>query len=211
MIAAPALNGFYLSLGPSLAAQVLRSPDLLWGGLVIFLVTGTGAAATVAFRGLGDPAAMLAGCLVLLAGAVMTLTAIETASAAAFLAGGAVAGAGVGTGFFLGAYRILTALAGPGQRAGLVAAIWIVWYLAFSVPVVAAGVATTHFGLHQTAVVYSAALAVLAAAAAGIFLFRRRSLPRGPAQQRPSTCIRVHHYANDSPARVIRAGKQHHA
>ena len=30
MIAAPALNGFYLSLGPSLAAQVLGSRDLLW-------------------------------------------------------------------------------------------------------------------------------------------------------------------------------------
>jgi MFS family permease len=184
MIAAPALNGFYLSLGPSLAAQVLRSPDLLWGGLVIFLVGGTAAAATVAFRGLGDPAAMLAGCLALLAGAVMTLAAIQTASAAAFLAGTAVAGAGVGTAFFLAAYRILTALASPDQRAGLIAAIWVVYYLAFSVPVVAAGVATTHFGLHQTAVVYSAALAVLAAAAAGIFLFRRRSRPRGPAQRR---------------------------
>jgi hypothetical protein len=147
---------------------------------MIFLVTGTGAAATVAFRGLSDPAAMLAGCLGLVAGAVMTLTAIETASAAAFLAGGAVAGAGVGTGFFLGAYRIQTALAGPGQRAGLIAAIWGVYYLAFSVPVVIAGVATTHFGLHQTAEVYSAALAVLAAAAAGIFLFRRRSQTRGP-------------------------------
>jgi len=183
MIAAPALNGFYLSLGPSLAAQVLRSPDLLRGGLVIFLVTGTGVAATVAFRGLGDPAAMLAGCLFLLVGAVMTLAATETASAAAFLAGGAVAGAGVGTGFFLGAYRILTALASPGQRAGLIAAIWIVYYLAFSVPVVIAGVATTHFGLHHTAEVYSAALAVLAAAAAGIFLFRRPSRPRGPAQR----------------------------
>jgi MFS family permease len=179
MIAAPALNGFYLSLGPSLAAQVLRSPDFLWGGLVIFLVAGTGAAATVAFRAVSSPAAMLAGCLALLAGAVMTLAAIETASAAAFLAGTAVAGAGVGTGFFLGAYRILAALAGPGQRAGLVAAIWVVFYLAFSVPVVAAGVATTHFGLHQTAVVYSAALAVLAAAAAGSFLFRRRPLPKG--------------------------------
>jgi hypothetical protein len=175
MIAAPALNGFYLSLGPSLAAQVLRSPDLLWGGLVIFLVTGTGAAATVAFRGLSDHVAMLAGCLLLLAGAVMTLAAIETASAAAFLAGGAVAGAGVGTGLFLGAYRILTSLAGPGQGAGLVAAIWVVFYLAFSVPVVIAGVATTHFGLHQTAEVYSAVLAVLAAAAAGIFLFRGRT------------------------------------
>ena len=172
MIAAPALNGFYLSLGPSLAAQVLRSPDLLWGGLVIFLVAGSGAAASVAFRAVGGPAAMLAGCLALLAGAVMTLAAIETASAAAFLAGTAVAGAGVGTGFFLGAYRILTALAGPGQRAGLVAAIWVVFYLAFSVPVVVAGVATAHFGLHRTAVVYSAALA---AVAAGSFLFRRRS------------------------------------
>jgi hypothetical protein len=151
---------------------------------VIFLVAGTGGAATVAFRGISGPAALLAGCLALVAGAVMTLAAIETASAAAFLAGTAVAGAGVGTGFFLGAYRILSALAVPGQRAGLVAAIWIIWYLAFSVPVVAAGVATTHFGLHQTAVVYSAALAVLAAAAAGSFLFRRRSLRRGPAQRR---------------------------
>jgi hypothetical protein len=184
MIAAPALNGLYLSLGPSLAAQVLRSPDLLWGGLAIFLVAGTGAAATVAFRAVSGPAAMLAGCLALLAGAVMTLAAIQTASAAAFLAGTAVAGAGVGTGFFAGAYRVLTALASPGQRAGLVAAIWVVFYLAFSVPVVAAGVATTHFGLHQTAVVYSAALAVLAAAAAGSFLFRRRSQTRGPAQRR---------------------------
>jgi MFS family permease len=101
------------------------------------------------------------------------------ASAAVFLAGTAVAGAGVGTGFFAGAYRVLAALADPGQRAGLVAAIWIVFSLAFSVPVVAAGVATTHFGLHQTAVVYSAVLAVLAAAAAGSFLFRRRSLPAG--------------------------------
>src|SRR5580692_589547 len=175
MIAAPALNGFYLSLGPALAAQVLGSPDLLWGGLVIFLVTGTGAAATVALRrSLSGPAAMLAGCLTLVAGAAMTLAAIETASAAAFLAGTAVAGTGSGTAFFLGAYRILTPLARPGQRAGLIAASWIVFYLAFSVPVLIAGVAVTHFGLHRTAVVYSAALAVLAAAAAASFLSRRR-------------------------------------
>jgi MFS family permease len=177
MIAAPALNGFYLSLGPSLAAQVLRSPDLVWGGLVIFLVAGTGAAASVAFRAVRGPAALLAGCLALVAGVVMTLAAIETASAAAFLVGTAVAGAGVGTGFFAGAYRVLTPLARPGQRAGLVAAIWVVFYLAFSVPVVAAGVATTHFGLHRTAVVYSAALAVLAGGAAGCLIIRGRPRP----------------------------------
>jgi MFS family permease len=184
MISAPALNGFYLSLGPSLAAQVLRSPDLLWGGLVIFLVAGTGGAASIAFRPFSPPTAMLVGCLALFAGAVMTLAAIETTSAAVFLAGTAVAGAGVGTGFFAGAYRILTALASPGQRAGLVAAIWIVFYLAFSVPVVAAGVATTHFGLHQTAVIYSAALALLAAAAAGSLIIRRPPARPRPARRR---------------------------
>ena len=60
MIAAPAVNGFYLSLGPLLAAQVVGSPDLLWGGLVIFLVAGTGGAATVVFRDISGPAALLA-------------------------------------------------------------------------------------------------------------------------------------------------------
>jgi MFS family permease len=171
LIATPALLGFYLSLGPSLAAQVLRSPDLLWGGLVIFLVNGIGAAATVALRGVSGPDAMLAGCLALLAGAVMTLAAIETASAAAFLAGSAVAGAGFGTGYFLGAYRILTLLAGPGQRASMIAAIWIVYYLAFSVPVVIAGVAATHFGLHQTSV--TPLPSPCAAASASSFLLQR--------------------------------------
>jgi hypothetical protein len=70
-----------------------------------------------AFRGLSDPAAMLAGCLFLLAGclfllagAAITLAAIETASAAAFLAGGAVAGAGI----FL--FRRRSLPRGPAQR-----------------------------------------------------------------------------------------------
>jgi hypothetical protein len=158
---------------------------------------------------------MLAGCLALLAGAVMTLAAIETASAAAFLAGTAVAGAGFGTGYFLGAYRILTLLAGPGQRASLITAIWIVYYLAFSVPVVIAGVATTHFGLHQTSVVYSAALAVLAAAAAGSFLLQRRprreqrsgNLPQVGGRFRPVTTRgAMRHGAARSPAVGVLCG-----
>ena len=77
LVAVWMISGFYLSLGPSLAAQVLRSPDLLWGGLVIFLLTGTGASATVAVRRADGPAAMLAGCLALLAGAAVTLAAIQ--------------------------------------------------------------------------------------------------------------------------------------
>jgi hypothetical protein len=122
---------------------------------------------------------MLAGCLALLAGAVLTLTAIETTSAAAFLTGTAVAGAGFGTAM-LGAFRTVSAQAAPGQRASLIAAYFIVSYAAFSIPVVVAGVATTRFGLHRTALVYCAAIAVLAAVAAGSLISRRRTPAPAP-------------------------------
>ena len=174
--------GLYLSLGPSLAAQVTGSPDLLWGGLLVFLLTGVAAAATVAFRGLAPRTAMLAGCLVLLAGLAVTFAAIAAAAAAAFLAGTAVAGVGFGLAL-LGANRALIPLAAPGQRAGLIAAIFIINYLGLGIPVVIAGVATAHFGLHRTALAYCVAMAALIAAAAGSLMLRGR----GQAKAAPAT------------------------
>jgi hypothetical protein len=171
IVAGWALGGLYLSLGPSLAAQATGSPNLLWGGLVIFLLCGTGAAAAFVLRGITSRAMMLAGCLSLVAGMVVTFGAIVTTTSAAFLTGSGVAGVGFGLAF-LGSFRMITALAEPGDRAGLVTAIYIVGYLAFSVPALIAGVATTRFGLHPTALVYSASLAVLAAAATVILLLR---------------------------------------
>jgi MFS family permease len=63
LIAVWALSGLYQSLGPSLTAQVTGSRDLLWGGLLIFLLTGVAAGATAAFRGLTPRTAMLAYCV----------------------------------------------------------------------------------------------------------------------------------------------------
>jgi predicted MFS family arabinose efflux permease len=178
LVAAWAFNGLYLSLGPSLAAQVFASPNLLWGGLAIFVLMAAGSAATVVFRALSSQINMLSGCLALLGGTVVTIVAIETSSGGAFLAGAALAGAGFGAAVYLGAYRAVTALAPPDQRAGVVAAIFILSYLAFSVPVVIAGLATTHFGLQGTALVYCGLLAVLAAGAATSYIFRRPSHAR---------------------------------
>ncbi len=111
LIAVWALNGLFLSLGPSLAAQVFRSPNLLWGGLVIFVLTAIEAAVTVVFRAVSPSATMLVGCLAVVAGMAVTIAAIETTSAATLLLGAAVSGVGFGAGN-LGAYRTLTA-AGP--------------------------------------------------------------------------------------------------
>jgi MFS family permease len=173
LVATWSLGGLYLSLGPSLAAQTTGSRNLVWGGLVIFLLCGAGVVMALIFRGIEPPTAMLAGCVLLLAGVTVTFSAIATATAAAFLVGAAVSGAGFGLAF-QGAFRAIAALATAGQRAGLVTAIFAVGYLAFSVPALIAGVAATKFGLHATALVYSASVAVLVAAAAAILLVRRR-------------------------------------
>ena len=87
IVAGWALGGLYLSLGPSLAAQATGSPNLLWGGLVIFLLCGTGAAAASALRSVSPRVALLAGCLCLFAGMAVTFGAIVTTTAPAFLAG----------------------------------------------------------------------------------------------------------------------------
>ena len=174
LVAAWALAGLYLSLGPSLAAQVLASPNRLWGGLLVFLLAGIGAAATVLFRCLAPPTAMLAGCLVLLTGVAVTFAAVAAMSAAAFLAGTAVPGAGFGVAF-LGAFRTLSALADPGERAALIAGIFTVNYLAFGIPALIAGVAVTRYGLHHTALVYLGVIAALATAAASSMMVRKHS------------------------------------
>jgi MFS family permease len=191
-VATWALGGLYLSLGPSLAAAATGSPNLLWGGLVIFLVCGTGAVAAFVLRGVGSRTAMLAGCLLLLAGVAVTFGAIAATTSVAFLAGTAVAGAGFGLGFS-GAFRMTIALATPAESAGLVTAIFTVGYLAFSVPALIAGVAATKFGLHSTALVYSASLAVLVAVATGILLFGpggkpARSVPASRPAMPPGPC-----------------------
>lgn len=90
IVAGWALGGFYLSLGPTLAAQLTGSANLLWGGAVAFLLTGVGAATAFAARNLPAPAQMLGGCLALVAGAGVTIAAIGTGTALVYSA--AVAG-----------------------------------------------------------------------------------------------------------------------
>jgi MFS family permease len=171
-----ALSGFALSLGPSLAAQLLRSQNLLWGGVVIVLLYGAGVPVALAVRNSSPSKVMLGGCVALFAGALVMFVAIATRTSALLLAGTAVAGLGW-TPAFTGAYGTIVALARPEDRAGLISAIFTVGYLAFSIPAVIAGVAASHYGLHTTALVYSPVVAVLAATAAGSSLIRRARRP----------------------------------
>jgi MFS family permease len=186
LVAVWALGGFYLSLGPNLAAQLSRSHNLLWGGAVAFLLTGVGAASALAVRNVRPAAVMLGGCLALMVGAGASVAAIETGNAAVLLLSTGLAGIGFGPAF-LGAYRTVVALAAPADRAGLIAAIFTVSYLSMGLPALIAGIVDTQVGLHGTALGYSAAVAGLAAVAASTFLSRgsSRARVRQPAAPAP--------------------------
>jgi predicted MFS family arabinose efflux permease len=110
-----------------------------------------------------------------------------------------LAGLGFGPGN-LGAYHVIMARAAASDRAGLIAAISTVQYLSFGLPALIAGIATSHFGLHDTALVYCIVIALLAVAAAGGLLFEggprtraplaippARELPPGPCTVPPYT------------------------
>jgi MFS family permease len=188
LIGAFGLNGFYLSLGPSLAAQLFRSQNLLWGGVVIVLLFGVGVPVVFAVRGSRPSNVMLGGCVALSAGALITFAGVAGRTSVLLLAGTTVAGLG-STPAFMGAYGTIVAVARPNERAGLVAAIFTVGYLAFSLPAVIAGVATSHYGLHSTALVYAPVVAVLAASAAASLVVLRaragRAAVRAAAHQDP--------------------------
>jgi MFS family permease len=173
------------------------SPNLLWGGVITFLLTGLGAVTSLAFRNAAPPAVMLGGCLGLLGGAVVAAAAIVASTPALLLLGTVIAGLGFGPAN-LGGYRVIMARAAASDRAGLIAAISAVNYLAFGLPALIAGIATSHFGLHDTALVYSVVIALLAVAAAGGLLFEGNArtpqagapapeLPPGPCTVPPST------------------------
>ena len=180
-----ALGGFYLSLGPSLAAQLVRSQNLLWGGCVIALLFGVGVPITLVVRNCTPSKIMLGGCVALFAGALITFAAIAARAPTLLLAGSAVAGLGWGPAF-MGAYDTIVALARPEDRAGLIAAIFTVGFLALGIPAVIAGIATSHYGLHATALVYTPVVAALAATAAGSVLLRHARTARLPAQREAS-------------------------
>jgi MFS family permease len=188
LISVWALSAFYLSLAPSLAAQLLQSQNLLWGGVVIALLFGVGVPVMLAVRGSRPSNVMLGGCVALSAGALITFAGVAGRTSALLLAGTAVAGLGWGPAF-MGAYSTITALARPNERAGLIATIFTVGYLAFSLPDVIAGVATSHYGLHSTALVYAPVVAVLAATAAASLVVRRARAGRAAVR---AAAIKTH-------------------
>jgi MFS family permease len=175
LVATWALGGLYLSLGPSLAIGILADDSHVAGGLVIAALAGTGALASVVARSRPPQAIVIGGSLVLIAGVGITLLAVALGSPAGLYVGSLIAGLGFGPAFS-GVFRSLAPLAAPAERGALLASIYVVSYLAFSVPAIAAGIAVAHWDLRSTTYVYGAIVIALAAATTVAVAGRRHQI-----------------------------------
>jgi len=183
LVACWALGGLYASLGPSLVADVFGIDNHLVGGLLILALNGTGIVGSLALRTSPPERALLLGALVFIVGVAGTVSALFATSAGLLFISAVVTGFGFGAAF-LGAVSTITRGVAAAHRAGLLAAIFVVGYLAFSVPAIAAGVAVGTFGLTRTTEVYGGIVVVLALLAAGGLLRARRALAQPAAGQR---------------------------
>ncbi len=160
-----ATSGLYLSLGAALAGRELGAELHVEQGLVVAVLTGTGSLACYVARHRTSRELTIAGTTALAIGTTLTLVALAAGSYWAFIAAAVVAGIGFGASF-LGIMRSITPLAAPHERGELFAAVFVVSYLAFGIPAVAAGIASAHIGLAETTYVYGGAVTVLSATAA---------------------------------------------
>jgi MFS family permease len=177
MVSTWALGGLILSVGGSLLESVFGQSNHAVVGAVLGLFAAAGAAAAVLARNLTPEAMTRVGTATLVVGTALFIGALASSSLSIFVIASVVAGGGFGSAF-LGSLRSVTQLVEPHERAALLSAVYVVSYLAFSIPAVLAGVLITHIGLRDTSLDYGVFVAVVAVAAV---LYALRSAPERPS------------------------------
>lgn len=162
-IAIWALCGFYLSLMPSLLRISTGSNSPLVGGLAVSVLTFSGAAAMLGVRTWAAASIPTRSMSALIIGVGLMLYGVSNGSILLLMIGTIIAGLGFGAGFF-GSIRTVVPLALPHERAGLLSMIFVVCYLAFSLPTIIAGLFIPALGLPLTMYVYGGIVILLAAA-----------------------------------------------
>jgi predicted MFS family arabinose efflux permease len=163
-----ALAGLYGSLGPSLLREMAPSSPAVLGGGALFVLASAASVTTIAFRAREGRWQMATGLLALAAGVLGVVVAIAAGSVAGFFAATVLAGIGFGSGL-QGSVRTTVALAQPHERAGLLAAVYLVSYAGMGVPAVMVGfVVSRGTDLPSAAIGYALGVIALALAAFGL-------------------------------------------
>jgi MFS family permease len=172
--AAFAVFGLFTSLAPTFLVTVFGQRDHLVAGMVVFGVFGAAALTQVVAGGWPLARQLNYGAAATAAGLAAVVAGALIPSQPAFVAGGVVAGAGVGL-VFKSALVLAGRLAPAERRGEVLAAIFLVSYAGITLPVVAVGAALLTVDPEPVLVVF----AVVVASAVAITTTRlRRALDR---------------------------------
>ncbi|WP_307841430.1 MFS transporter [Streptomyces endocoffeicus] len=161
MIAGWALAGMYLSLGPSVAAKLLGLHSHLVGGVVVTLLTGTGALAVFLLRSRSASSLLTPSSALLGLGTLISLAGIAEDLTWLAAVGTVVAGLALGASV-LATFGTFARVAEPHERSAVFALANVIAYLGNSVPAVLGGIAVTVLGLRTAAESYALAIAMIA-------------------------------------------------
>jgi MFS family permease len=155
------LAGLSGGLAPSMVRSVFHLNSGLLNGLSGFIAPATSAVIGLAFARVDPRRAMTIGIYASIVGAISIIGGVFAGSLAIMIIGQAVAGVGFGASF-TASLRLIFPLAAVHQRAGVVAGIYLVSYLAFGVPIVIAGQLAGPFGEVPAVTGYTALTVLLA-------------------------------------------------
>jgi hypothetical protein len=168
-----ALAGLYGSLGPAVLRAMSPSSPTVLGGFILFELAMVASVTTIVLRAHDGRRQMVAGLASIIVGVAGLAVAIAAGSVTGFLLATVVAGFGFGSGL-QGSIRTTVPLAEPHERAGLLAAVYLVCYAGMGVPAVAAGFAVSH-GTDLTTAAVTYALGVILLGAGAFALLGRRA------------------------------------
>ena len=167
------LAGLFIGLSPSIVHGLFHLDSGLLNGAIVAVPPAVGAAAGLLLtRAPARPTTIWAMAAIVV-GVAIAGTGIALETLPLLFAGAVVAGAGFGAGFSA-MLRILAPLAPNDQRAELFAGIFLVSYLAYGVPALAAGELIAAVGLLPTALGYVVAIAAASVVALAVQAVRRR-------------------------------------
>lgn len=152
----------------------LHHPSRLLAGVTVFLVFGAAALAQSATSRMTAGTRLATGLLGEAAGVVVLAMGMRESDLAAFLIGGALAGAGAGV-LFKSAVGTVVRAAAPAQRGSALAGLFLISYLGLIVPAIGLGIATRSVPATTAMLWFTGALLVVMTAAALLARTARRT------------------------------------
>jgi hypothetical protein len=155
------LAGLSGGLAPNMIRSVFHMDSALLGGFAGFIAPAVAAVTGLLVTRVPSRVAMLIGIYASILGAGAIIGGVVLASLPVMMAGQAVAGIGFGSAF-TAALQLLIPLVAPHERAAIVAAVYVVAYTAFGLPIVIEGQLAGSLGEIRAVVGYTVLTVLLA-------------------------------------------------